>query len=246
MPKFAAVRSSAREVYISSPAYHRRIWEKSMADEVTSIGDVWVDSWFTIWYRPRATIRRIVDTDPTRFVLGIAWLVGALSVLNSQVAVATTDFPANAPHWPRLGSIGIAIMAFLCGVISVVSLYGFAALYRWAGHILGGTAQAVEVRAALAWAQVPGLYLLVVTIIATVLGLYTPPAPHTVSPLSLIESIVGIWVFVILLKCLGEVHRFSAWRALGAIVLGTLAMFAVAIGFVVTIWLAVLVGRSLV
>jgi len=209
-------------------------------------GDVWVDSWFTIWYRPRATIRRIVDTDPTRFVLGIAWLVGALGVLSSQVAVATTDFPANVPHWPRLGPIGIALMSFLGGVISDVSLYGFAALYRWAGHILGGNAQRVEVRAALAWAQVPGLYLAAVTIIATVLGFYTPPAPHTVSPLSLIESIIGIWVFVILLKCLGEVHRFSAWRALGTILLGTLAMFGVLVGIVVTIWLAVRFGRSLV
>jgi hypothetical protein len=209
-------------------------------------GDVWVDSWFTIWYRPRATMRRIVDTDPTRFVLGIAWLVGAIGVLSSQVAVATIDLPANVPHMPRLGPIGIAIAAFLVGVISVVSLYGLAALYRWAGHILGGSAQAVEVRAALAWSQVPGLYLAVVTIIATVLGLYTPPAPHTVSPLSLIESIVGIWIFVILLKCLGEVHHFSAWRALGAILLGTFAMFAVAAGIVITIWLAIRVGRSLV
>jgi hypothetical protein len=66
-----------------------------------------------------------------------------------------------------------------------------------------------------------------------------------VSPLSLIESIVGIWIFVISLKCLGEVHHFSAWRALGAILLGTFAMLAVAAGIVITIWLAIRVGRSL-
>jgi hypothetical protein len=209
-------------------------------------GDVWVDSWFTIWYRPRATMRRIVDTDPTRFVLGIAWLAGALAVLSSQVIVATTDFPANVPHWPRLGPIGIAIAAFLFGVISVVSIYGLAGLYRWSSHILGGSAQRVEVRAALAWSQVPGLYLAAVTIIATVLGLYTPPAPHTLSPLGLVESIIGIWVFVITLKCLGEVNHFSAWRALGAILLGTLATFAVLVGVVVTIWLAVRFGRGMV
>ena len=218
-----------------------------MADEVAdaAAGDVWVDSWLTIWYRPRATISRIVDTDPTRFVLGIAWLVGALAVLNNQVATATIDLPANVPHFPRLGPIGIAIAAFLFGVFSVVVLYGLAALYRWSGQILGGTATAVEVRAALAWSQVPGLYLVAVTIIATMLGFYIPPAPHTESPLNLVETIVGFWVFVIFLKCLGEVHRFSAWRALGTILLGTLAMFAVVIGVVATIWLAVWVGRSM-
>ncbi len=209
-------------------------------------GDVWVDSWLTIWYRPRATMRRIVDADPTRFVLGIAWLAGALAALSSQVMAATSDVPASLPHWPRLGPIGTAIMAFLFGAISVMSIYGLAGLYRWAGGLLGGTATTVEVRAALAWAQVPGLYLVVVTIIAAVLGLYTPPAPHTISPLSLFESIIGVWVFVISLKCLGEVHHFSAWRALGAILLGTLAMFGVLVGIVITIWLAVRFGRSLV
>jgi Yip1 domain len=218
-----------------------------MADQAAdaAAGDVWVDSWLTIWYRPRATIRRIVDTDPTRFVLGIAWLAGALAVLNNQVATATIDLPANVSHFPRLGPIGITIAAFLLGLLSVVGLYGLAALYRWSGGILGGTATAVEVRAALAWSQVPGLYLVVVTIVATMLGFYTAPAPHTMSPLNLVETVVGIWVFVILLKCLGEVHRFSAWRALGAILLGTLAMFAVAAGIVITIWLAVWVGRSM-
>jgi hypothetical protein len=217
-----------------------------MAGEAAdAAGDVWVDSWLTIWYQPRATMRRIVDTDPTRFVLGIAWLAGALAALSSQVMAATSGVP-TVVHMPRLGPFGVAIAAFLFGVISVMTIYGLAKLYRWAGGILGGTATTVEVRAALAWAQVPGLYLVAVTIIAAMLGLYTPPAPHTMSPLSLVESIIGIWVFVISLKCLGEVHRFSAWRALGAILLGTLAMFGVLVGIVITIWLAVRFGRSLV
>jgi hypothetical protein len=218
-----------------------------MTDEVADLAadDVWVDSWLSIWYRPRATIRRIVDTDPRKFVLLIAWMAGALAALNSQIAIATLDLSANVPHLPRLGSIGIAIAAFLFGLLSVVGLYGLAALYRWAGGILGGTATAVEVRAALAWSQVPGIYLVVVTIIATALGLYTPPAPHMTSPFNFVETIVGIWIVVISLKCLGEVHRFSAWRALGAMLIGTLAMIAVILGVVITIWLAVWVGHSM-
>lgn len=219
-----------------------------MADEVAdaATGKVWTGSWLTIWFRPRATIRRIVDSDPRRFVLGIVWIAGALTVLNSQVTAAAIDLPRNAPHMPRLGSTGIAVAAFACGVLSVVLLYGLGALYRWAGSMLGGTATAVEVRAALAWAQVPGLYLMIATITAAALGLYTPAVPHSASPFSLIESIIGLWVFVISLKCLGEVHRFSAWRALGTIMLGTFAVFAVVAGIVLTIWLAVRVSHSLI
>jgi hypothetical protein len=59
-----------------------------------------------------------------------------------------------------------------------------------------------------------------------------------------VDSIAGIWIFVISLKCIGEVHRFSAWRALGAIVVGFLAMVAVLAAIVGTIWLAVVIGRS--
>jgi len=219
-----------------------------MADEVAAAAadDIWIDSLVTIWYRPRATIRQIVDTDPRRFVLGIAWLTGALGVLNSQVMLATIDLPPRVPHLPRLGSIGIAIAAFICGALGVAILYGFGALFRWAGYILGGIASAVEVRAALAWAQVPGLYLAVVMIFAAALGLYAPFATAAAFPAGLIRSIFGIWLFVILLKCLGEVHRFSAWRALSAMLLGFFAVFAVAAGIVITIWLAVLVSHFVV
>ena len=54
-----------------------------MADEAAS--DIWVNSWFTIWYEPRATIRRIVDTDAHRFVAGIAsWGATATARWRSQ------------------------------------------------------------------------------------------------------------------------------------------------------------------
>ncbi len=214
-----------------------------MADAVA--GDVWVDSWFSIWYRPRATIRAIVDTDPRKFVLGLAWFAGALAGLNSQVMLATVDLPSNLPHFPRFGSFGIAFIALFSGLLSVAGVYGLGALYRWAGAILGGTATSVEVRAAIVWSQVPELYLMVVVIIATVLGFNTPTVPPSTSLFSIVESIVGFWVFVISLKCLGEVHHFSAWRALGAILLGVLAMFGIAIGVIAAIWLAVVAARSL-
>ncbi len=202
-----------------------------MADEAAA--DIWVDSWFTIWYQPRATIRRIVDADPHKFVLGLAFAAGAVASLYSLLN------PAANSHWPHLGPIGIALGVIFSGVVSVISLYGLAALYRWSGGIIGGTATRVEMRSALAWAQVPGLYLQMVNIITAALGFDSAAVPAAVSPYSIVESLIGLWVFVILLKCIGEVHHFSAWRGLGAILIGTLAMFAVIAGIVATIWIAV-------
>jgi hypothetical protein len=41
-----------------------------------------------------------------------------------------------------------------------------------------------------------------------------------------VETVLGIWGFVILLKTIGEVHRFSAWRALVAGLIPPLIAFA--------------------
>ena len=58
---------------------------------------------------------------------------------------------------------------------------------------------------------------------------------------SIARPLLGLWVFVIGLKTLGEVHRFSAWRAGAALMIGNLVM---GIAFVLVI-LAVMVGRGL-
>ena len=220
-----------------------------MADEAASdtASDIWVNSWFTIWYEPRATIRRIVDTDARRFVVGIAFASGAMAAIYSQLALSTASVSSlsSVPHLPHFGTIGLTLSTIISGVLSVISLYGLAALYRWSGHILGGTATRVEMRSALAWAEVPGLYLGLANIVAALIGSDVPGAPSAVSASGVVDFIAGIWIFVISLKCIGEVHRFSAWRALGAIILSFLAMLAVVVAIVGTIWLAVVIARSM-
>src|SRR5487761_1902693 len=207
-----------------------------MADEAAS--DIWGNSWFTIWYEPRATIRRIVATDAHRFVVSIAFVSGAMAAFYSQVAASTTSV-SSLPHLPHFGTIGLTVGTIISGVLSIISLYGLAALYRWSGHMLGGTATRVEMRSALAWAEVPGLYLGLASIVAALIGSDAPGAPSVVSASGVVDFIAGIWIFVISLKCIGEVHHFSAWRAIGAIILGFLAMVAVVVAVVGTIWLAV-------
>ncbi len=212
-------------------------------------GDIWVEAWLAIWIRPRATMRRIVAADPRKFVLGIAFVAGALAALGMRVNMAVAPIaPAHMPmRMPHLGPFGVAIAALLTGGFSVAMLYAFGALYRWSGAILGGTADAISVRAALAWSRVPSIFITIVDIFAA--AIWMPSASSmrhpTLSPFGLIGLVGGIWSFVISLKCLGEVHGFSAWRALGAILLGFLAIIVVSVAVAITIWLAVVVGRAL-
>lgn len=216
-----------------------------------TMGGGWIAPWFMVWIRPRATIRKIVDADPNRFVVGIAWIGGALAALDFELELNNGQIPANAATAmiPALGSIGLAVFAFVLGLLGVAVVYGLGRLYRWSGHILGGSAQTAEVRAAIAWAQVPAIYITTIGVLAIIFGpetsADTATAARSLSLWATTRTILGLWTFVISLKMLGEVHRFSAWRGLGTIVLGSLAVLFATLGALAAVVLAVLVGRAI-
>ena len=134
-------------------------------------------------------------------------------------------------------AVSVAIQAAL----GVLVLFIVGAVLKWSGSLLGGVASRVEVRAAMAWSQVPGIAAGIVLLIAVLLGV---PIPRSATPGTLpqidpafykvmvVEGVLGFWGFIVWLKCIGEVHRFSAWRALAAILIPPLIAL-VAIGFVV-------------
>jgi len=210
-----------------------------------------VTPWFTIWFSPRATIRKIVEADPRRFAVGIAWIAGALAALDLEMQFNSGQASPNMPdfviNWlGSIGSLGLAGLAFSLGVMGVIMLYLLGFLYRWSGGVLGGTAKAVEVRAALAWTQAPAIYVTILGVAIAILipeaAARQPGAPPTIPWWSLVRIPLGFWVFAISLKTLGEVHRFSAWRALTAMMLGNFALgVALLLGIA-----AVMVGRDLV
>jgi hypothetical protein len=178
---------------------------------------------FTIWTRPRATIRAIIETDSTYLVLPLAIAEGIVQALDRAA----------------LGSVGetqpladIVIKSLVIGAISgVVGLYIGGALLGWTGRMLGGHAKSPEIRAALAWGQTPALARIPIWILQIGLvgrQMFTTKTPVLVAnpglsliilATRLVEIVLGIWCFVTVLKCLGEVHEFSAWRALGSILL---------------------------
>ncbi|HLI79411.1 MAG TPA: YIP1 family protein [Candidatus Binataceae bacterium] len=172
--------------------------------------------WATIWTRPRATIRRIVETDVRYQVTMLAVLSGALIWLERRWAS-----PSPAAAFPML-----VVMAVIIGaILGVIELYVNGALLKWAGHALGGVASYAEVRAALAWSRVPVIVAVAIGVLAILLGTDGPmldenrEITNSGASLLLLHGFLVLWGFVVMLKCVGEVHRFSAWRALGSILL---------------------------
>jgi hypothetical protein len=184
--------------------------------------------WLSIWVAPRQTIRKIIEVDPAKNVMLLAMLAGIGNALDK----ASSRNAGNA-----LPLIGILAICIILGPIGgILSLYIGGALFRWTGSWLGGEASSEEVRAAIAWSYVPTILILPLWIpkllifgeelfISSTPRIAANPVLSILLPgFSVIELVVGIWAFVVFLKCLGEAHGFSAWKALGASILGTLVI----------------------
>jgi hypothetical protein len=196
--------------------------------------------WLSIWIRPRATIRRILDTDPTRYVLILAGLTGVARALTR----ATRRNAGDVLSLPAI--LGFALI--LGPVGGIFLLYLIAALVASTGKLFGGVGKASEIRTAIAWGGVPALFgsLLWIPQIALIGDeIFKENTPRLTSSTGLvtfliasaaIELIASLWSFVTIVKCVGEAHRFSAWRALGSLLLsGVVFVLAIAIPVVLTL-----------
>ncbi len=187
--------------------------------------------WLTILFRPRATIRRILDSGRTR-AAGPMTVVFVISIVLPEAYRRSLD---KDDWFVRLmiDDLGPALLA------AVGLLYLFGYLIGLAGRWIGGTARAKDVRTAIAWSMVLLLPCGLIQLAAFLLyGVSTGgPSPSvfdldqliTRLGLSFLKVITAVWTIILWVKCVGEAHRFSALKAIGA---GMLAMLIYMIGFV--------------
>lgn len=179
--------------------------------------------WFTIWLQPRETMREILDRDPIGMVILLAVLGGIAQSLDKAIFKNMGD------------KFSLSIVLAFCLVIGpiggLLSLYLGSFLLKWTGSWIGGKGSAQEIRAALAWSNIPIIWALVIVIPEILLfgkELFQANTPVlNSSPVlkilfilfSIADFIIGIWSCLITLKCLAEAQRFSAWKALLNLVL---------------------------
>lgn len=174
--------------------------------------------WISMWCYPRQTIRRIVEADPDRHVLLIA-AIGGIGDAIDRAAINSLG--------SHLSLEAILLLSVVAGpVLGVISLYVVGFFLRLTGEWIGGGADSHDLRCAIAWSSVISIWAMVLWIPEVLLfgkELFTWKRPMIhASPVltclfwvfSAIEVIVGVWAFVVFLKCLSEVQRFSVWKAL--------------------------------
>lgn len=190
---------------------------------------------FTIWIRPRETIRQIVAGKPLNSIL----LLGVLAGIESSI-----DALSRNVNLQQFSMTKILLTIFMHGpVYSVAWIFIFSILFRRVGIWMSGNSKILNtclagfglvvtpknygnstilnVCAAVAWSYIPAVFCLPVSMLNLWLVL-NMPATMTVftSPAFVFfSSILSIWSFVITIKCLAEVEGFSVWKALAGMFL---------------------------
>jgi len=191
-----------------------------------------VEPYLTIMFQTRSAIRRVIETDPRRHVLALAAVSTALAALQIAWSSVISGQYEPGARWPET-VVALVVAAAIGGILL---LYFNAWLVRITGVWLGGVATSLELRAALAWSRVPIILASAVSIAAVLAEVNSVrPAPLLdLSPghlaTSAVAAILDTWGAIVVFKCVGEVHGFSAWRALGALLLaGLLALIIIGV-----------------
>lgn len=112
-----------------------------------SVGAPHSSPWLSAWFKPRQAIASVVATNPRRHV----WLLAALGMICTIAAQRTfTEGIGALLSWSSVAAVILA-----GAIIGVINLYCSGLFLRLSGKLFGGQASYAQVRASLAWSQLP-------------------------------------------------------------------------------------------
>lgn len=184
--------------------------------------------WWSVWVRPRETYRYVWAHVPASTVVTVAMIGGIFSALDRAATRSAGDgMPLGA----------LLVICVLVGPLSgLLMLYLSSWLVGITGRWIGGTGNSERVRHALGWAQamvvtlgvfwVPNILIFGPDMFTSEMPTLdqTPQLLWVFMGIALLEVIGGVWLMVCGFKMIGEAHRFSAWKALGASLIAGLLM----------------------
>lgn len=110
----------------------------------------------------------------------------------------------------------------------IVGLYVGGAVLKVTGKWLGDQSDHANIRAAIAWSSVPGIWALLLWVpewLVFGMGLFTTSVPRILEHVFVyavfgsLEVTAGVWGLVVFCEALGQVQGFSVWRAFASALL---------------------------
>ena len=193
--------------------------------------DARINPWLSMWFRPQTTVRRVVQSNPTRYVLILATLAGISSILFQAWSLSGASVEAAMRYASSLLNLPVLAALIVAGsIVGVVGLYLNAAFVALSGKVLGGRASVKNLRAALAWSQLPQVLALAMMIGLIVLYHLKGPVPAgdryeswlfwTVGIGSATIVLLYLWGFVLDVRSIGAVQDFGIFRTLVNLLIG--------------------------
>ncbi len=175
-----------------------------------------VNPWTHIWIKPRETLKKVVRFNPKyRFVI-LSFIYGLPMLLHMAQNLSVGE---------QFNIVGIVIVALvLATFVGMLGLTIASGLVYWTGKWIGGKANYFPVRAAVSWSNVPNIFAIIIWAIliynfrdhiflSEFDGMNFVGGQMTLITGALfVQAAIAIWSFIILVKGLGEVQGFSAWK----------------------------------
>jgi hypothetical protein len=195
------------------------------------MADLETNPWLKMWVKPRETIRGIVKYDPKHRLYLLSGIYGFVTLINIS---QNFSLGAYLPWGTIL--LGALVFSVFIGLLG----FGIAGkLLQWTGRWIGGKGSFSQIRAALAWSNVTNvvnilMWLLLVWAFRGSVFIESFPETNFVGAALtvaltafLVQTIAAIWGFILLVKSLGEVQGFSAWKGLLNVVIAFILVTAV-------------------
>ncbi len=184
-----------------------------------------VNPWLRIWFHPQGTIRSITRFDRHYCVLPLG-LAGGFA-LTVMLVLYRMAMGGGASHVFLL-----CIVPMLGVFLGLALLHIVGAFLHFTGKLLGGEARLCDVRAAIAWSQLPQVLL---TLLVGAWGFYMYPSllqqPLVLRLIFLAVPVcivlLLVWYVVMLSNTLAAVQGFSAWWGFVNVIIPVLLVFSV-------------------
>jgi len=195
-----------------------------------------LNPWVTIWTQPCKTIRAIVENNPKYGFFSLATILGISSAFLSLYI-----YKVSKENFISSLILNLIIAPFL----GVVSLYFNSWVLQITGKLFKGNAPFIHIRAALSWSKVAYILPVCMWLILLVMSpgiIFSKNEPTTTLFVSLILIISTVWSFIILLRSLQEVQKFSIWfsffNIIIAFIISSLIMylFGIVLSYVINIF----------
>jgi signal peptidase I len=172
--------------------------------------------WLTTLFNPGESITHVINTNPRHHV----WLLAALGLICGIILqLLIRGWAPVLLDWRAIAGIVIG-----GAILGIIGLYYSGFFFRWAGNLFGGHASAAEVRAALAWGQLPmvlgGAFGLVVGLLLLSAGISKPV-------IGTIAVVAWLWTLVLTWLMFARIQKFGFWRTVISTGLGWVASLAV-------------------